>query len=76
MATIQTTLKELEEELNTALSAYETTLARRQQASKAHTDSINRLNKVQQAIDRHFALLRKNAPYESDWTRPEHRGCV
>lgn len=60
-------LAELEIELKKAVEAHESACAEYQRASNAKTDTMNRVNRAQKAIDEAINELQSEAPYATDW---------
>jgi len=64
------TLAALEAALNQAEASYRDATEVARAASRDQTDTLNRLNAAQKAIDDRLAEIRKLSPNTSDWGRP------
>lgn len=60
-------------ELEQAQSAYAMAKQAKEKAGRDETNTRNRLNKAQQAIDSYVASLRKQAPWNTDWHDQQNR---
>jgi hypothetical protein len=60
-------LAEAQDELETALAAYEVAKAKEDEARKGATNALNRLNAAQREFDMAVNAIRSTAPSSSDW---------
>lgn len=65
------TLAELSEELDTATAVYRDAKTELIHAQKTATAATNRVNTAQRALDVKLSEMRKAAPQDTDWNRPQ-----